>query len=698
MKNYILRFVRVAVLALFPAVAVAETSLPSKEDLLGQLADASTAADSIEVLFDIYDLAPYNKRAEPLENLYAKASQVGDYKAMEEIIVLMASCYENNDSMKSVVIDRLKSLPDNNVRKSLEIYVRVKNISRELRALSEEERQHRMLEDLAAYRDASSTDVYERVEKLFYLCAYLRYVTDGDLLIKYVKDLQQAIAELPVHELYLRSLFYSQASLNYLSNGLMKEAVDVNLKMLAINDEYRKKHLAEKRKYANYSGSTYLCYNNLLMCGDVISPEEVDIYYNRMLDLEQTSERLRDNADLRTRSRIYYLMAKKRYEEAIPLIREQLEADLIHVEYVYLVKSLLKASRSVNDKDDLLEALGLYSDLLEEQVRNKAVERYKELQIIYEVNDLRSENADLVMANRMRVAEKHRALMIFAVIGIVVLVVAVVILGFSNRRNRKLVRDIEHSNQLLLQERDNLQRTQKDLIEARDKAKRSERFKMDFVNNMSHELLTPLNAIVEYSNLIADCVDDERHAYVRRFADLVSLNSDLLVTLVNDVLDLPSLENSKLSLNTMSSSLKEICKISIDSVRKRIAPEVRFVFVNENDQDAIVKTDPQRVEQVLIHLLANAAKFTEKGTITFEYKFADDRKTITFTVTDTGIGIPRGKEELIFSRFAKLDSSTQGNGLGLYISRLLASLLKGKLVVDENYRTGARFSFTIPVA
>ena len=96
-------------------------------------------------------------------------------------------------------------------------------------------------------------------------------------------------------------------------------------------------------------------------------------------------------------------------------------------------------------------------------------------------------------------------------------------------------------------------------------------------------------------------------------------------------------------------------------------------------------------------MLLNAAKFTRSGTITFGYELADDRSSITFTVTDTGIGIPRGQEDAIFERFHKVDPTTQGNGLGLYIGRMLAELLKGSLTVDKEYRTGARFVLTIPL-
>ena len=121
------------------------------------------------------------------------------------------------------------------------------------------------------------------------------------------------------------------------------------------------------------------------------------------------------------------------------------------------------------------------------------------------------------------------------------------------------------------------------------------------------------------------------------------------------------------------------------------------MFANAGQDDVNIYTDPHRVEQVLLNLLTNAAKFTEKGTITLSYEFSSDRENLIFTVTDTGIGIPRGKEEIIFTRFEKLNSTTQGNGLGLYISRLLAGLLKGSLRLDPDYRQGARFIFTIPV-
>lgn len=392
------------------------------------------------------------------------------------------------------------------------------------------------------------------------------------------------------------------------------------------------------------------------------------------------------------------MMAKNRYADAIPLIKEQLK-DTINTneETLYLVEALLKASEATGDKENQLVALEMSNDIIKERIESKAAESYKELQIIYDVNDLKQTNDELVLANQQIMLNRHKEQLTYATISLIVLVLLLLVVYVLYHRSKKLTANLYKSNAMIIDERDALKRTQKELIEARDKAKAADRIKSDFVNNMSHEIRTPLEAIVEYSGLIADCADNDKREYIKRFADVITLNSDLLLTLVNDVLDLPSLENAKVSVHITQSSIQKICNVALDNVKRHLKPDIRLVFVNEGEADASIMTDPHRVEQVLLNLLMNAAKFTEKGSIILKYAFSENRDNVTFTVTDTGIGIPRGKEEIIFSRFEKLNSSSQGNGLGLYISRLLAGLLKGSLRLDADYRKGARFIFTIPV-
>lgn len=130
-----------------------------------------------------------------------------------------------------------------------------------------------------------------------------------------------------------------------------------------------------------------------------------------------------------------------------------------------------------------------------------------------------------------------------------------------------------------------------------------------------------------------------------------------------------------------------------------LQPGVTISFEQENAPDVYITTDSRRVEQVLINLLSNAAKFTSEGTISLSYIIDRPNNSVTFAVSDTGIGIPEGKEEEIFDRFRKLDRTTQGSGLGLAICRMIADLLGGSVRVDTSHKgKGANFLFTIPIS
>ncbi len=695
----IYRLLKTIVFSIILASASLAVAQPTVDSLRRTLSSADTPTDSIDILYNILDLTLYGHQAETLEQLYDLARRSDNVAVMGDVLRLEANYFSKNDSMQHLILQRAAALPEGPERQTTMLFAKVRNNAQLVRALPEDKRQARLRDYLARHSASTTMDTYDRIEYLFYLCAYLRSATDGDLLTKYLKELQELIDNLPARDMSLKSMFYTQAAISYLTNEMYDEAIVANKTLLDIIDQLQKQYAAKGRKYRSYDRSAYLCYRRLLRCYEALTQEEVDTYYNNILSIYQNEPALLADFNDRQRPTIYYLMAKQRYKEVIPIIITQLDdPEITPADKFYLTECLLKASQASGDHGAELTALRLHDSMLHDRIVAKAAERYKELQIIYEVDNLKEENDQLIVANRLHEAETHVKIMIAGVVCLVLMAALIIVLIIMNQRSRTLTKNLRRANDMLIKERDNLQQTQKDLIDARDKAKAADRFKSDFVNNMSHELRTPLSAVVEYSKLIADCVDDSNHAYIKRFAELVELNSDLLLTLVSDVLDLPSIEGAKLTINNMPTSLHEICEVSINSVQKHLKPDVSFIFENENDPDIIITTDAQRVEQVVIHLLSNAAKFTEKGTITFGYTVAPDRKSLTFVVADTGIGIPRGKEDIIFSRFEKIDSSTQGNGLGLYIGRLVASLLKGELTLDKSYRHGARFIFTIPIA
>lgn len=689
-RYFLLLFV---LLRVFPAEGASVV-----DSLKISLAKATTVADSVKILYNIFDCTSYSNQGEVLDQLYSAAIKSCDSHVINDVLKLSSNYHYLNDSINNVLIARAAGLPDTDEKRSTMLFLKVRAVANQVRSLPEEKREARLREYLALHSASEAYETYDRIEYLFMLCSYLRLSTEGELLTKYFQELQGLIDKLPARDISLKSLFYTQAANTYLANEMYQEAVSANRTLLEIIHELERQYAAKGRIYRNYDRSKYICYRRLLRCHDAIDSDEIDNIYIALNDLADSDPSLRQDFDVRMRPTIYYMMAKKQYADVIPLLRRQIEdKNNTREEQLYLVEALLEASNAIGDKDNELLALQMSNQLLKKRIESKASESYKELQIVYEVNDLKQANDELVEANQQIVLDRHKEQLIYAFIGLVILIILLGVVFFFYRRSRRLTANLSDSNAMIVGERDALKRAEKDLIKARDKAKASDRMKTDFVNNMSHEIRTPLEAIVEYSGLIADCADEDKRDYIKRFADVISLNADVLLSLVNDVLELPSLESAKMSIHFVQCSAREICKEAAEKVMSHLKPGVRLIFDEQAHADVKIQTDPQRVEQVLGNLLTNAAKFTEHGSIELDYTLSRDGKYITFAVTDTGIGIPRGKEEIIFSRFEKLNSSTPGSGLGLYISRMLAALLKGELKLDSDYRKGARFLLVLPV-
>lgn len=240
-----------------------------------------------------------------------------------------------------------------------------------------------------------------------------------------------------------------------------------------------------------------------------------------------------------------------------------------------------------------------------------------------------------------------------------------------------------------------LKRSQMRQEAMKEKAVQAIQRKNMFLSNMSHEVRTPLNAIVGFSAVLTDedeSFDDESR---REFSEIIKVNSFQLLKLINDILDFSDFENDNITFNIRTHDAVKLCNEVVETVMasRKLEVEMRF------DTDLFVlmlDTDDARLRQVLINLLVNATKFTEQGSIVLELKMAD-AGTALFSVTDTGCGIPPEKQHLIFERFEKLNDFVQGSGLGLSICQLIVKYMNGKLWVDSGYTRGARFCFTHPL-
>ena len=233
------------------------------------------------------------------------------------------------------------------------------------------------------------------------------------------------------------------------------------------------------------------------------------------------------------------------------------------------------------------------------------------------------------------------------------------------------------------------------LVVAREKAEESDMLKSAFLANMSHEIRTPLNAIVGFSSLMQseELSQEERAEYCA----IVVSNSEMLLTLLNDILDISSLECGKIRFNYASEDIVQICRhvmMTTAHTRQR-GVEGRFACPVGS---FMLTTDAHRLSQILINLLTNAGKFTSEGSITLGVEIDEERGEVLFSVADTGPGIPPDKQDLVFNRFEKLDGNKKkGTGLGLAICRQIAMIVGGRIWVDSAYTGGTRFVFAHPI-
>ncbi|WP_342383684.1 PAS domain-containing protein [Bacteroides ovatus] len=236
----------------------------------------------------------------------------------------------------------------------------------------------------------------------------------------------------------------------------------------------------------------------------------------------------------------------------------------------------------------------------------------------------------------------------------------------------------------------NLQNIEQELIKARIKAEQSDRLKSAFLANMSHEIRTPLNAIVGFSQLLPSAETTEEK---KLYSGIINQNSDILLQLINDILDLSKIEAGTLEYIKRPMNLGEVCRTIYTVHKERVKEGVTLVFDNE-EEDLLMEGDQNRIMQVITNFLTNASKFTYEGEIRFGFGRMD--KDIRVYVKDTGIGIEPEKVDHIFERFVKLNSFAQGTGLGLSICRMIIEKIGGEIGVTSELGKGSTFYFTIP--
>ncbi len=660
------------------------------DSLSDRLELATTAIDSLDLLTDIFDLRPKDKRDSIGRMILHTAACSGNDQIGLDIIRNLANLHIRNDSMLLKDLTNAAMFDPSDDRVETETFIRMLRNIHNVRYSTTDEKDRNLRLLLKKVNMGADDDIYENIVTLHGICLYVAECSQGELLSKYMTHLGQMVKQLRPEAYSIKNCYYVQAAMAFRENDENAKSIDADLKLLeSIDGLENGSTWGISRPYRSYDGNRYIVYTRILSNYPQLSPREVETYYRKAMQMVARDSVAAATNRISMRPQIYYSMYKKDYGRALELLKKYIDAPYNASVHRVLLRMMVKSAEKQGDLDALLTASREYNEILEETIEKRTREKYKELQIVYDINQLKAEHA-------RESGVMQRNVMLIALTAAVVLLVLLAVVFVLFRHSRRLAKNLVHSNAALVAESANLRQAQADLVKARDEAQLANRIKSDFIKNMSGEVAVPLHTINEYTNLIIDCSEAGFKPYLKHFANLVSHNAELLTSIVNDVLNLSEIDSDSVSVCMKKESLSQLCNMAIESVKHRVRPEVDM-HVMPNLCDVTVYTDSRRLMQILVQLLSNSAKFTKHGSIEVGFHADEEAGKAYISVTDTGIGVSLGDAERVFERFVKLDRSSQGIGIGLPIARHLAELLAGSVTLDTTYTEGARFIVTVPL-
>ena len=377
-------------------------------------------------------------------------------------------------------------------------------------------------------------------------------------------------------------------------------------------------------------------------------------------------------------------MAQRNYTEALSYAEEMMKLTTENVgSKVHALESRAEALEKLGRYREALADVQAYTALNDSTTQATNREQLNRLNKRYQVNELKSQNDMLVSRSR------------FTTGGVAMILGIVALLAFL-AVNSRWTRRIEIKNQQLQRERNVVVAQNKQLAVERDRAEAASKAKTSFIRSMTHEIRTPLNAISGFTQILtmndASITSDMRDDMCQRIMD----GTRMLTNILDDLILISDYESRTDPSPTEDCLIAAVADQAIESIRPLVAPSVTIENQSSVAPELMVKTNPIIIQNILTKILENAAKFTTEGSITLTTDFCEG--VLRFAVSDTGPGIPADKHIYVFKRFTKLDSFSQGAGLGLSVARLLAEHLGGTVTIDANYQNGAKFDVIIPIS
>lgn len=625
------------------------------------LRTARTPGDSLKILYNVFDASPRKEGIEVGREIYALAGRMGRTDAQLDIARLLTSNVSKEKDY-DFIISELRKLPESEEREQTILFMQLKKISYASRRLSEKERQEAVAKIIAGADKNKPSTSLKRFENLITVVEYLRNDMSGDILNQSVEKLIQHVDTADIKLYALKNLAYADAALIYTDAGDAKSAIEADRRLLQVIDGLEKKYRAQGRIYRNYDINRFISYRRMMRNFDELTQQEIDNIDAKVRQLAERSPEVAADLNNKPAYKAYYNMATLRYAEAIPYLQKLIETtDAASVRRQALAH-LAKAADETGNTALKAEALEQYNAMLEEYNRFQGAAKYRELQVLYDVQDLEARNARLELAERENEIVSARRTMTLLLVTFLIIAVVLVLMLLLWARFRKNAVAMGHIVDRFTDERDKL------------------------VDSVCYDY-ADTDPLAKAEAEAARKSSFEKNAL--KFQVSTKMTEEIL--------------NNLVFISTMGRNdrLKHIGDISVDAAMRRAVEQAseetgthtRF-NVRYPDDDTTVNTDVECLVFMLRHILLACADGSPEGAVEFQAEIAPE--CVKFIFASPEHDNHGGRDRNRFDEFLDYRWLMDHPRGGLFVCRLIAMMLKCKLAPDRDYKVGQSYVFTIP--
>lgn len=666
-----MRYILTTIFIFINSILFAQNTTQATDSLLQLLNTIASSEKKIQIYRDLADISIDTPDAKVyLLKIYREADKINDKKNMLNAlndIVMGAIISYNKDSIIKYT-EYIKKIATTEEKERLLPLYHIRIFESQCFSDQKETAIKEELNLLDSIND-STDNVYRKIASAYTMGFSFYIHGQFDKALPHLENALQLTKTIPEKDRYDYQRYITlNLCFTYAQTGKEKESIKIMENLINLVEQKYKTDYEKQRPF--YKIELYLLQYYSFMISNLpyLTVEQAQDYWNRIQIIGKTLTNDLDRYNYYLCANNYYSnnRIKKDYPRAIEandsLIRIAKTLAPVNLPGLYNINSLLY--EEIKDYPNALKYLKISHQIQDSLATDAAHKQLNELQVKYDLNALNNEKTMLEIKNK-------QTLLISLSILLIIVISICTYLYFSWKKEKRMKMELKVLH---------------------GKAQESEKMKQAFINSICHEIRTPLNAIVGFSDLIMNEEIDEEMR--REFPAEIQKSTVLLTGLVNSMLEVANLDVSEEKLPCEAADLRDICTQEMELLNKK--PGIEYIL-DIAPESMIIQTNVQYLTQVIGHLLNNANKFTEKGCITLSYEADKPQENISISVTDTGCGIPKEKYEEVFHRFSKLDTFVPGNGLGLYLCRLIVKRLAGEIKIDPDYTEGTRMVVTLPI-